>query len=75
MNKWNVLFGLQGLNLQELCVRAALAGFCFHGYQKVRTEETVTSSLAQERFVLDDSLTCKQKDHSVFFLEIGSSPT
>ena len=35
MNKWNVLFGLQGLNLQELCVRAALAGFCFHGYQKL----------------------------------------
>ncbi|RLN22406.1 phosphoenolpyruvate/phosphate translocator 3, chloroplastic-like [Panicum miliaceum] len=24
-----------GLNLQELCVRAALAGFCFHGYQKL----------------------------------------
>uniref|UniRef100_A0A0A9FJ92 Sugar phosphate transporter domain-containing protein n=1 Tax=Arundo donax TaxID=35708 RepID=A0A0A9FJ92_ARUDO len=24
-----------GLNLQELCVRAALAGFCFHGYQKI----------------------------------------
>jgi solute carrier family 35 protein E1 len=27
---------IQGLNLQELCIRAALAGFCFHGYQKVR---------------------------------------
>jgi solute carrier family 35 protein E1 len=26
---------LQGLNLQELCVRAALAGLCFHGYQKI----------------------------------------
>ncbi|KAG2586728.1 phosphoenolpyruvate/phosphate translocator 3, chloroplastic-like [Panicum virgatum] len=24
-----------GLNLQELCVRAALAGLCFHGYQKL----------------------------------------
>ncbi|CAO2181073.1 unnamed protein product [Urochloa humidicola] len=24
-----------GLNLQELCVRAVLAGFCFHGYQKL----------------------------------------
>ncbi|XP_062194007.1 phosphoenolpyruvate/phosphate translocator 3, chloroplastic-like isoform X1 [Phragmites australis] len=24
-----------GLNLQELVVRAALAGFCFHGYQKI----------------------------------------
>ncbi|RCV24878.1 hypothetical protein SETIT_5G121600v2 [Setaria italica] len=24
-----------GLNLQELCIRAALAGFCFHGYQKL----------------------------------------
>uniref|UniRef100_A0ACD5VBJ4 Uncharacterized protein n=1 Tax=Avena sativa TaxID=4498 RepID=A0ACD5VBJ4_AVESA len=24
-----------GLNLQELCVRAALAGLCFHGYQKI----------------------------------------
>ncbi|KAL6848007.1 hypothetical protein ACP4OV_022135 [Aristida adscensionis] len=24
-----------GLNLQELCIRAALAGFCFHGYQKI----------------------------------------
>ncbi|KAJ1282392.1 hypothetical protein BS78_03G048400 [Paspalum vaginatum] len=24
-----------GLNLQELCVRAALAAFCFHGYQKL----------------------------------------
>ncbi|CAO2193869.1 unnamed protein product [Urochloa humidicola] len=24
-----------GVNLQELCVRAVLAGFCFHGYQKL----------------------------------------
>ncbi|KAF8663094.1 hypothetical protein HU200_055689 [Digitaria exilis] len=24
-----------GLNRQELCVRAVLAGFCFHGYQKL----------------------------------------
>ncbi|XP_047061447.1 phosphoenolpyruvate/phosphate translocator 3, chloroplastic-like [Lolium rigidum] len=24
-----------GVNLQELCVRAALAGLCFHGYQKI----------------------------------------
>lgn len=24
-----------GLNLPELCVRAALAGLCFHGYQKI----------------------------------------
>uniref|UniRef100_A0ACD5W0X5 Uncharacterized protein n=1 Tax=Avena sativa TaxID=4498 RepID=A0ACD5W0X5_AVESA len=24
-----------GLNLHELCVRAALAGLCFHGYQKI----------------------------------------
>uniref|UniRef100_A0A0E0BXT2 Sugar phosphate transporter domain-containing protein n=1 Tax=Oryza meridionalis TaxID=40149 RepID=A0A0E0BXT2_9ORYZ len=30
-----LLGGEEGLNLQELCVRAALAGFCFHGYQKL----------------------------------------
>ncbi|KAM0827887.1 hypothetical protein ACQ4PT_067898 [Festuca glaucescens] len=28
-------FQSTGLNLQELCVRAALAGLCFHGYQKI----------------------------------------
>ncbi|KAM0851962.1 hypothetical protein ACQ4PT_052089 [Festuca glaucescens] len=28
-------FQSTGLNLQDLCVRAALAGLCFHGYQKI----------------------------------------
>ena len=32
--------GLQGVNVKELCVKAALAGTCFHFYQQVRPVST-----------------------------------